>query len=250
MRSSPVVYGVLLLTSALLITTSTVAMAAKGGRDRPELEILNFEEPSLLGVAAASTSVNTTFFWWDNPYTWWPPKVCLWDYWTTAAWQLTFSGTQGIQCSVATGRALANLGRQGVITNRAIRSWLSGRIGGVTTSSVLCAKFGGTQVVYTIQLKAPRNTILALRQASAETTMNRIFTQATTSRTLSGTSLLQRNKDCFPDTDLLDGAHSAPSPLNAFLQGDLHAATRSLGCSPRPSLAGHVHTLCMKLLIA
>jgi hypothetical protein len=170
------------LTSALLIAATTGAMAQLEDHGMMKVDISQTNTE----VTIASTSVDTSMFGWIKPFTWWPSQFCLWDYWTTGAWQVTLSGQPGVQCNDAAGRRLATYARQTMLTNRLTRGWLFGNVGAVTTSSVLCAKLSSTQLTYTIRLVAPRNAMSALRQPSSMGTMNGLFTRTTVSRTLSG----------------------------------------------------------------
>ena len=51
--------------------------------------------------ATAAEGVQTTasaWFGWGLPYPWWPQNFCFWDNWTTAAWQVTLTGS--VRCSL------------------------------------------------------------------------------------------------------------------------------------------------------
>jgi hypothetical protein len=176
------ILGALLLVSCMVIGSTTEPIVGPALEETADvMEVLDLDEAS---VAAASTTVDTNKFWWGLPETWWPTKFCLWDSWTTAAWQVTLAGA-AIKCNDATGRVLANMARQGVMTNPSLRRMLGGSFGSVTVSSVLCARSSNT-VNYIIRFQSSRNLIATVRQPAATTIMNRIFSPLTVSRRLGG----------------------------------------------------------------
>lgn len=165
--------GALLLVTAILIISSNGAMAAEVAEDIMEVVTVNDAD-----VAAASGNAEARGGGIGLPFPWWPLRFCLWNVTTTAVWQVTLTGTN-IQCSTATGTALANLARQAATTGP-LRALLGT---GVTISPALCV-VTGRQATYTIRLEASRTAMTRVRQNTATPVMQNIFNRAAVTRAL------------------------------------------------------------------
>jgi hypothetical protein len=181
----------------MLIAASGGTMAAEDAIAAPvppaerEMEIIDIEEDTIavFDVDTASqgngdANAKTFGLWRGLPFSWWPSKFCSWDYWTNAAWTVTLVGSA--TCDSQTGKALATLARQGVTTNRDIMRLSRGRLGNVTTATVLCARSGLNRLRYTIRLNAPKSTITMLRQPLVSPIMRSVFNRNTVRRTIAG----------------------------------------------------------------
>jgi hypothetical protein len=183
----------------MLIEASIGAMAVEDavavpGDHEAGMEVVSIGEDTANKdqVAAANATTNMFGFWWGLPYPWWPTNFCAWDYWTSAAWTVTISGT----CTGGSGRALAGMARQAMTTNANIRRLLRGSVGPVSTTSVLCAQAGTRTATYTIRLSASRATLTALRQPTATSTMRSVFTRQSLARTAGGSTFLGGSTQC------------------------------------------------------
>lgn len=141
----------------------------------PEME--SIELPEELGAASSGEEVKTQTWWLFNklPYSWWPSTFCKWDYYTTAAWQITVSGN-GVSCTDATGKAtgaaLAKLARQAVTTSPRVKAMFRfGRIGQVATNAALCARIGSKTLKFTVRLSATKSMLDVLRRTTSSKTV-------------------------------------------------------------------------------
>jgi hypothetical protein len=57
---------------------------------------------ALPGTPTDSQTSSFGFYGWGPPFPWWPARFCAWDYWTSAAWQITLVG-KSARCNDTTG---------------------------------------------------------------------------------------------------------------------------------------------------
>ena len=148
------------------------------------IEIVNLDEIPNLDVsdeglkAAIAQNVQTSTFGfgrWGPPVPSWPAKFCSWDYWTTAAWEITFVGKKGVCRGGESCRALAGLASRAIATNMGIQAMLRGVAWTpVTTTSVLCQARAG-QLVYTVRLEAPSSAMAKFRTSSGTKMMKSLL---------------------------------------------------------------------------
>ena len=124
------------------------------------------------------------FFGWGPPYPWWPDRFCSWDYWTSAAWQITLVGNFA-RCSSATGKALAGLASRTVSNDRKIQALLKGVIWKpLIAAPVLCAQTKTGQVTYTVRMQAPGPAVARVRTSSGNKLMQTSVFTATSVKSL------------------------------------------------------------------
>ena len=112
------------------------------------------------------------------PYPWWPDRFCSWDYWTSAAWQITFAA-RSARCSNGIGVALAGLASRTVLNDRRIQRFFDDIMWvPLTATPVLCAQNRSGQVTYTVRLEAPGPVVARLRTSSGTQMMRHVFTVA------------------------------------------------------------------------
>ena len=166
----------LLLISLFLFTGSCDPLAASTFEET--MESINLDVADDGPKVANANDVQTSTLWdWGPPVSSWPAKFCLWDYWTTAAWQITFVGKHGV-CDAESGSALAGLASRAIAANTGIQSMLKGLAWApVTTTPVLCQARAG-QLIYTVRLEAPSPAMAKFRASSGTQLMKSLLKPA------------------------------------------------------------------------
>jgi hypothetical protein len=177
MRAEGLLPFVLLTCVVVILGVNNGAAVNSSDESMP---VVDLDEDSVRADVASATPdqmQTSTFgsFGWGPPYPWWPQQFCSWDFWTSAAWQVTFVG-KAARCSDATGRALAGLASRTVSSHRGIQSLLRGVVWApVAVNPVLCAQSKSGQVTYTVRLTAPGPALARLRTNSGGPLMRSVF---------------------------------------------------------------------------